>query len=229
MTETLLPVASAFWLGVLTSISPCALATNIAAISFLGRTVESPRRAFFGGSLYVIGRAAAYILLGSLLVTGLLSAPGISAFLQSEMNRLLGPLLIVVGMFLLGMISFVHLGGIRTEGLRRRIEAGGTLAALPLGIVFALSFCPTSAALFFVGLVPMAVREDSAVILPALFGLGTGIPVLFFAVMLALGAHHVARAFDRVVVFEKWGRGITGALFIGVGIYYCLVYVFRVL
>ena len=105
MTEFLIGIASAFWLGILTSISPCPLATNIAAISFVGRRVGSPAKVFLAGLLYTAGRTLTYLVLGVLLVSSLLSAPYLSHVLQKYMNKALGPILILVGMVLVELIQ----------------------------------------------------------------------------------------------------------------------------
>jgi cytochrome c-type biogenesis protein len=138
MGELAVAATSAMWLGILTSISPCPLATNIAAVSFLGRRIESPRLVFGGGLLYALGRALAYVALGALLLAGLMSAPGVSNFLQRHMNRIVGPLLIVVGVFLLELIRAPLPGlGRSGENLQNRLESRGMWGATPLGALFA--------------------------------------------------------------------------------------------
>ena len=174
MTELLLGVASAFWLGILTSISPCPLATNIAAISFVGRRVESPFKVFLAGLLYTAGRALTYLVLGVLLVFSLLSAPYVSHLLQKYMNKALGPILILVGMVLLELISVSFSGPGVSEKMQKRVEVLGMWGALLLGVIFALSFCPVSAALFFGSLIPLSLRCESGVILPSAYGIATG-------------------------------------------------------
>lgn len=228
MNEYALAVASAFWLGVLTSISPCPLATNVAAMSFVGRRVGSPRRVFLAGTLYTCGRALTYGLLGVALVSSLLSAPWLSNLLQKYMNLALGPLLILVGMVLLEMITFNLGNGGIGDGLRKKLEHMGFWGAGLMGIVFALSFCPTSAALFFGSLLPLALKQESSLGLPIIYGIATGLPVLLFAVLIAMGAKKVGKAYDKIVSFEHWARKITGGIFIAVGIYYCLTLVFGV-
>jgi cytochrome c biogenesis protein CcdA len=223
-----LALASAFWLGLLTSISPCPLATNIAAMSFVGKHVGSPRRVFLAGSLYTAGRALAYALLSVVLVQSLLSAPSLSNALQKYMNLALGPLLILVGMVLLEMISFNIGSSNLTQRLSKKLDDTGTFGAALLGIVLALSFCPTSAALFFGSLIPLALKQESAFAIPVIYGIGTGLPVLVFAVLLALGANKVALAYNKILAFERWARAATGFVFIGVGITYCLTLVFNV-
>ena len=230
MTDAVfLGAASAFWLGILTSISPCPLATNIAAVSFIGKQFTSAPRVALSGLFYVLGRMLAYLGLGSALVAGLLSAPQLSVFLQRYMNRILGPILILVGMVLLELLRLPSLPGMGGTKMQERAAKGGMWGAGLLGIVFALSFCPVSAALFFGSLIPLSVKHGSAVVYPLLFGVGTGLPVIVFAMMIALGAKSIGTLFLKLTRVELWARRITGAIFVAVGIYHVLVYIFEVL
>jgi len=229
MPVFLLGALSALWLGILTSISPCPLATNIAAVSFIGRRVGRTRVVFLTGLLYMLGRMLTYVVLGILLVTSVLSIPQVSHILQKYMNKVLGPILIFVGMILLELIRVNISGSGLSEKMQKRVEAGGIWGAGLLGIVFALSFCPISAALFFGSLIPLSVKCGSGFTLPALYGLGTGLPVFLFAVLIAFGAQSVAKAFNKLTQIELWVRRATGGVFILIGIYYCLVYIFDVL
>lgn len=222
-------ILSALWLGILTSISPCPLATNIAAMSYIGRRVDSSRQVFLSGLLYTAGRMVTYVVLGVLIVASLLSVSEVSLWLQKHMNQLLGPLLILVGMVLLGFIPLPVFGGTVSEKVQRRAQSYGVWGAGLLGIVFALSFCPVSAALFFGSLIPLSVQNGSTVTLPSVYGIGTGLPVFLFAVLIASGARAVGRAFDRLALVERWVRRITGTVFILVGIYFCLSYIFELL
>jgi cytochrome c biogenesis protein CcdA len=223
--EAVISAGWAVWLGLLTSIGPCPLATNVAAISYLGRRVDSPRHVLGGGLLYTVGRTVAYVALGFVFVMGLLSMPETSQFLQRHMNRILGPVLIVAGILLLEVIRPVLPGfGRRGEQLRQHLETKGVWGALPLGALFALSFCPVSAALFFGSLVPLAVRFDSPVLFPSLYGAGTALPVVAFAILIAFGARFVAKTFNQLAVVERWARRLTGLVFVGVGVYMTLVY-----
>ncbi len=222
-------VITALWLGLLTSISPCPLATNVAAMSFISRRLDKPRLVVLTGLIYTLGRMATYVSLGTILVAGLLSAPHLSHALQSWMAKLIGPLLILVGMVLLGLLTIPAAGLPFCERLRTRAESGGLLGAGVLGLLFALSFCPVSAALFFGSLVPLAVRLGSRVVLPSVYGVGTGLPVFLFAVLMAVGAQRVGRAFNALTTFERWARTVTGILFIGLGIYESLRSIFGVI
>lgn len=213
---------------VVTALGPCPLATNIAAISFVGRRLGSPRHVLLGGLLYTLGRSLAYAMLGALLAGSLLAAPALSQALQKYLNQALGPLLVLVGMFLLDLLSAGTSGSAWMARLQERVGRHGLWGAGVLGILFALSFCPISAALFFGSLVPLAVANESGVLLPAIYGVGTGLPVLVLAVVVALGARSLGTVFRKVSVFEKWARRVTGVVFIAVGIYLTLVYVFGV-
>lgn len=227
MPEWALGAASALWFGILTSISPCPLATNITAMSFVGRRVGSPGKVLLAGLLYTLGRAVTYLILGALLVGSLLSAPRLSLVLQRTMNKALGPILIVVGVLLLGVIPLRLPSSGLAQRMGERIAKWGPFGALLLGVLFALTFCPVSAAFFFGSLLPLAIEQQSPVLLPALFGIGTAIPVLAFAVAIALGAKSLGKVFGRLTKIERWVRLITGVVFIGVGIYLMLVHIFR--
>lgn len=224
MNNLLIGLGSAFWLGILTSISPCPLATNIAAISFIGRKVDRPGYVFLTGILYTAGRAATYVVLGILLVTSLLSMPVVSYWLQKYMNKLLGPVLIIVAMVLLDMLVFSTKGSNIGQWSQRRAEKLGLTGALFLGIIFALSFCPVSAALFFGSLIPLSIKHSSGIVLPLVYGIGTALPVFIFGVLIAIGANSLAKAFRKVSQFELWARRITGIVFLLIGIYFTLVY-----
>lgn len=219
--------ALAAWLGILTSISPCPLATNIAAVAFIGSDA-TPRRAALCGLAYTAGRMAAYLALGVALVAGILSSTWLSQFLQRHMNRILGPVLILAGMVLLDLLKWKSAGSEAGEGVRRRAAKGGAAAACVLGFAFALSFCPVSAALFFGSLIPLALKFGSPVAFPLLYGAGTGIPVLLFAGLIAFASGAVGTVYEGLRRAERWGRRVTGVVFIAVGIYYVLVHIFEV-
>ncbi len=224
MDGYLTALGSALWLGVLTSISPCPLATNIAAITYIGRGLEQPRRVLLSGLTYALGRVLCYVALAMILVAGLWAIPKLAFFLQNEMNKLLGPILIVVGLVLLEIVP-IKLPGIGISGERgKRFERYGVWGAGMLGLLFALSFCPVSAAFFFGGLIPLAVEHQSNFMMPLVYGLGTALPVVVFAFLIASGSGYVGSLFNRMTQIALWARRITAVVFILVGIYYVLVY-----
>jgi cytochrome c-type biogenesis protein len=217
--------AAALWLGILTAVSPCPLATNVAALSFLARQAGNLRRVLWGGAAYTLGRIFSYSLLAALLVSGLLSVPSVSFFLQKHLNQLMGPVLILIGAVLLGFLPLPSISFGGGEKLQK-LGASGAPGAFVMGAGFALAFCPTSAALFFMGLIPLALKEGSRVILPSLYGFGTALPVALLAVAVAFGVKKAAEAFNRMTLFEKWMRLITGWFFVAIGVYMTMRHIF---
>lgn len=241
-------ITAAFYLGLLTSISPCPLATNIAAISYVGRKVGNTRLVVNAGLLYTLGRCLLYLVLAVVLTVTALSIPAVSIFLQRYMHLLLGPLFLLLGMFLVGLITIFSGGTMMSESVKRRIDNLGIWGALPLGILFALSFCPTSAAWFFgllaltmgaeagaihgvlerVGIIlPEATLPAGSVILPLVYGIGTAVPVLVVAFLLAYSAKSVGKTYNALSKIEWWARMVTGSVFIVVGIWFSLNYAFE--
>ena len=221
-------ILSALWFGILTSISPCPLATNIAAISFIARKVEKMRAVLLSGLLYAAGRTVAYVLLGALIMVGLLSSGEIALFLQKYLNQILGPILILVGMLLLGLLNTTASVSLVGAGVQERAAKGGIGWATLLGILFALSFCPVSAGLFFGVLIPLSAANQSMVILPLVYGIGTAAPVIVFALLIAFASQRLGSAFNRLTQIERWVRRVTGLVFILAGIYYSLLYVYGI-
>ncbi len=224
MTELLAAAGTALWLGILTSISPCPLASNIAAVSYLSNHVASPRRVWVAGALYTLGRALTYVLVGVIVVSSILSVPSVSMFLQRELNRALGPVLILVGVFTLGWIHLPGFTIVRGPGWERRVARFGPYGAGLLGILFALSFCPMSAGLFFGSLLPLAMASHSRVLLPLLYGLGTGLPVAALALFISGGTRALSRGAEAVARAERVARPVSGVVFVLAGAYLVLAH-----
>jgi len=223
--EILISLGSALWLGILTSISPCPLATNIAAVSFLSKKIAHPAMVFISGLAYTLGRMVAYAVLGWIIISSLLSVPQVAQFLQKYMVKVLGPLLIVTGLLLLEIIT-IRLPGISlSEKHHNKLVESGAPGAFLLGLIFALAFCPLSAALFFGSLIPLSLNSKIGTLLPFIYGVGTGLPVLVFAVAIALGVTSLSHWFQRITKLEYYTRRITGVVFILVGTYYIWVYI----
>ena len=226
MPDWLIPILTASWLGILTSISPCPLATNIAAISYIGKRVGEPSKVLATGLLYTLGRMLTYVVVGVILIESLLSAPTVANFLQKYMIIFLGPLMILVGIILLELITFKFSGNGISQALQNKVNSLGIWGGGLLGIIFAVTFCPTSAALFFGSLLPLAFQENSGILLPSIYGVGTGLPVIAFSILLAISANMVGKAYNKIVIFEKWARKLTGIIFLGIGIYYTYAFTF---
>ncbi|GAB4369420.1 MAG: aromatic aminobenezylarsenical efflux permease ArsG family transporter [Acidobacteriota bacterium] len=217
--------ATALWLGLLTSLSPCPLATNIAAVSWLGRDLGDRRRVLASGIAYTAGRTLTYTVLAAVLVGGALSVPQVSMALQRNMNRALGPLLILTAIVLLGLVRVPGVGtGRLAQRVGERARTWGLAGSLVMGLTFALTFCPVSAALYFGTLLPLSIDRGSPVALPALYGVGTAAPVVAFALAIALGAQVLGRAFRVAAAVELWSRRGTALVFLVVGFYMTWVY-----
>lgn len=214
----LLAIGGAFWLGVLTSVSPCPMATNVAAIGYLVRNSHSRVVQLLAGLLYALGRAIAYTLVGALITWGLLSAPVLSNFLQKHLGQLMGPLLILVGMVLLGLLPGLPSFG-QSGKLGKKLADLGVIGSGVLGFLFALAFCPVSAALFFGSLLPLAVKQESTWLLPAVFGVGSALPVLVFGILLTVARQTAANAFGCLQRLDRWLLPATGWLLVAVGMY----------
>jgi cytochrome c-type biogenesis protein len=222
MQSFYLDVFSAFWLGILTSISPCPLATNIAAVSFISRNLGSSKKVLWSGLLYAAGRMLTYVAIAIMAVASLLSLPEVSFFLETNMHKIIGPLLIVVGIILLDVLPFTFSASLVSNSMQEKAGKWGLWGSGILGIVFALTFCPFSAALFFGSLIPLAIDGKSAVLMPSVYGLGTALPVIAFAFVMAFGVKSIGRVFDKLTLIEKWVRKLTAVVFIGAGLYLLL-------
>ncbi len=228
MDTNTLPVISALWLGVLTSISPCPLASNIAAVSYISRNMHKTSVVCITGTAYTLGRSAAYCVLAMLISFSLVTVPLTAHYLQVYMPKVLGPLLIVIGLVMMGVVRFSLPGVSLSQVHTKRLVGNGAPGALLLGALFALSFCPVSAAFFFGSLMPLAVRTESPFLLPVFYGIGTGLPVLCFAIAVALGVRNFSRIFQWFTVADRWLRNTTGIVLIVIGIYFILEHIFYV-
>lgn len=217
------PVITAFLLGLLTAISPCPLATNIAAIGYIGKNIENRKNIFLNGLLYTLGRILAYTLLGIVLI--LILKEGSSMFgIQKAIGiwgeLVLGPLLIIIGLFMLfgNRLNLPQFGfNGHAEGLARK----GHWGALLIGMLFALAFCPTSGVFYFGMLIPMAASTTASYLLPAVFAVATAIPVLAVAWILAFSMQQMGNFYGRLRSLQKWLNLIVGIIFVLIGIYYC--------
>ncbi|MFA6316833.1 MAG: aromatic aminobenezylarsenical efflux permease ArsG family transporter [Elusimicrobiota bacterium] len=225
----MIETATAFWLGILTSISPCPLASNIAALSFCLRAGPSSGKAAAYGAAYSIGRAAAYAGLAMLIAWVGLSIPAVSDFLQRRLNQALGPVLVLTGGVLLDLIS-LPLGAWKpSASWTSRLAAGGVLGSAGMGFLLALAFCPVSAALYFGTLLPLSLKAGSPAFLPSVYGAATGLPVLLFASAIAGGAASLSERFGKVQAFEKHARLATGTILILLGVYFTSRDIFHLL
>ena len=222
LSNSTVPVWSALILGLMTAISPCPLATNITAMGFISKDLQNRNRVFYNGLIYTAGRAFSYTLLAFILFIGA-DQFKISGVFQQYGERLLGPFLILIGLFMLGIfnINFPRLTKL-TERFQNK-EKSNYWDVFLLGIIFALAFCPYSGVLYFGMLIPMSIQSGSGLILPIVFALATGIPVIIFAWLLAYTVSGVGKMYNRLKVFEYWFRKVIALLFIGIGLYLTII------
>lgn len=222
------PAFTAFLLGLLTAISPCPLATNIAAIGFISKDIENRQRIFLNGMLYTLGRVIAYTLLGIILISIL--KEGASVFgIQKAVGKwgelLLGPLLLIIGLFML-FGSRLNLPKFGFDGKGEGLAKKGGWGAFLLGVLFAMAFCPSSGVFYFGMLIPMSVTATAGWMLPILFAVATALPVLVVAWILAFSVEKVGEFYGKMQVIQKWLNIIVGGLFVIIGIYYCIIMYF---
>jgi len=219
------PIFTAFILGLMTAISPCPLATNITAIGFISKDIVSQRKVFINGLVYTLGRAISYTAIGLLFFFGASQFEFCRVF--SGMGRkLLGPLLIIIGLFMLGILKLkIHGIGSLTEKMENKSNSG-FWGVLLLGVVFALAFCPYSGVLYFGMLIPMTISSASGLYLPLFFAIATGIPVIIFAWLIAFSVGSIGNVYNKLKTFELWFRRVVAVLFIGVGVYYIFIIYF---
>ena len=220
-----IPVITAFLLGLLTAISPCPLATNITAIGFISKDIGNRNKIFLGGLLYTLGRVVAYTVLGIILISIL--KEGSSMFsLQKGISKygeiLIAPVLIFVGVFML-FGDRLNLPKFGFSGTGKAEKLKGNLGSLLLGVLFALAFCPTSGLFYFGMLIPMSAAEPGGYLLPIIYAVATGLPVILVAWILAYSVAGIGKFYNRIQVFQKWFNRVVAVLFIAVGIYYAYI------
>lgn len=225
-SSTSIPVITALLLGLMATIGPCTMATNIAALAYMGRKLTDRKYSIATSALYTLGRMLTYTVLGVLIIYLGLSIPGVSLFLQEVGEKALGPFLIVIGLLML-IIDRVSFGGAgnRLSSMGNKVADWGMWGGLPLGAIFALAFCPYSAVLFFAVLLPLAIKTSGGVTLPAFFAIGTGLPVLLFGLLISFGVASISRWVDAIGRSEKIIRIVIAVIFIAIGIYYMVPWV----
>jgi cytochrome c biogenesis protein CcdA len=224
LDATNLPILSAFILGIMTAISPCPLATNITAIGFISKDIENKRKIFLNGLWYTLGRAISYTTLGFILYFGA-SKFQVAKFFQFNGEKVLGPLLIIIGILMFDFIKIRFPGfGKLSERMQNKERKNNWWSAFLLGLIFALAFCPYSGVLYFGMLIPMTISSTSGLFLPFVFAVATGLPVIIVAYLLAFSLSSVGGFYKKVKIFEKWFRRIVAIVFILVGFYYVFIF-----
>lgn len=219
-----IPMLAAFALGLLTSVSPCPLATNITATAYIAKTVTSRRKVLITGALYTLGRMLSYTCLAAIIYYGV-SKFQVAKLFQSNGEKFIGPVMIIIGLVMLDVIRLGFLSkGNLTDKLSDKFKNRGMLGAFLLGVVFALAFCPYSGALFFVILLPMMMSVTEGLALPVVFSVGTGLPVILFSFVIAFSMEQLGKYFHAVQRIEKVMRVLAGITFLVAGLYYLNIF-----
>jgi len=218
------PLMAAFALGLLTAIAPCPLATNITATAYIAKTISNRKKVLLSGVLYTLGRMLSYTLIGAIIYFGA-SKFQIAKLFQGNGEKYIGFILIVIGLVMLDVIKLNFIkGGNFTDRLSEKFKTKGLLGSFLLGALFALAFCPYSGALFFAMLIPMTLSASAGLALPAVFSVGTGLPVILFAFVIAFSMEKLGLYFKAITRIEKVMRVIAGVVFIATGLYYTNIY-----
>lgn len=218
-----IPLLTAFLLGILTSISPCPLATNITAIAYISKELKTVKNTLLNGLFYTLGRGISYTLLATLIYFGI-STFSISSIFEGWGDKVLGPILIIIGLIMFGVIKVnINVQNRKIENLKKYLSQKGYIGSMLLGILFALAFCPYSGVLFFGVLIPLVLNSSESLLLPPLFALGTGLPVIIFSFFIAFGMQKIGQAFHIVQRIEKAMRYLVASIFMIAGLYYVYI------
>jgi len=215
------PLIAAFFIGLMTAISPCPLATNITAIAYISKKINNGKHTLITGFVYTLGRMFTYVLLASLIVYIGVNVQAISLSLQKYGERLIGILLVFIGLVMLNILrlNFIKSSG-KLDKIKERLSEKGYLGSFLLGVIFALAFCPFSAVLFFGMLIPLAIQFSDGFLLPSIFAFATGLPVILLSFVLVFSVSNLSSILKKVELVEKYTRYIVGLIFIIVGAYY---------
>lgn len=217
------PLLTAFLLGLMTAISPCPLATNITALAYISKNIESRRTVFLNGIYYTLGRVFSYTLVGGIIFFGA-SKFHVSRAVQANGEKWIGPLLILIGIFMLGIIKLPGTSGGLMQRFADRIKPGNGWGALLLGMIFALAFCPYSGVLYFGMLMPLVLAQTTGLLLLPAFAIATGLPVIILAYILAFSLGGIGKMYNKITVFELWFRRVVSVVFILAGLYFIWIF-----
>ncbi|MEX1193049.1 MAG: aromatic aminobenezylarsenical efflux permease ArsG family transporter [Brumimicrobium sp.] len=219
-----IPIIAAFSLGLLTAIAPCPLATNITATAYIAKNVKSQRFVIWSGVMYTLGRVFTYTLIGAIIYFGF-SKFEVAKLLQGNGEKYIGFVMVLIGLIMLNVIKLNFIkGGSLSDRLSDKFKDKGLLGSFGLGALFSLAFCPYSGAMYFGMLIPMMLVSSFGLALPVVYSIGTGLPVILFAFVIAFSINKLGLYFNRISKIEKVMRYIAGGVFIITGLYYINIY-----
>ncbi|MCK1998340.1 sulfite exporter TauE/SafE family protein [Psychrobacillus psychrodurans] len=215
------PIVVALLLGLIGAVAPCQLTGNMSAITFYGnRTVQM--KSNWGEIVsFIAGKVVVFSLIGMLAwMFGQSFETKMTEYFPI-FRQLIGPLMIVTGLVLIGILKLVFLNRLSTY--IPMVLKEGKFGSFMLGASFSLAFCPTMFVLFFVWLMPTVVSTSYGFILPAAFGIATSIPLILLFVFIWL--------FDakRLIMKNSMKIGgiiqkIAGVILIIIGVFDTITY-----
>ncbi|MBA2276399.1 MAG: sulfite exporter TauE/SafE family protein [Chloroflexia bacterium] len=219
-----IPLVSALLLGLIGAAAPCQLTQSVGMLAFLGHA-DAGRPRWGATFAYIGGKALVYTVLGAIAVTvgASLSQTSIPVFVAAR--KTLGPLMIIVGLIMVGVLhlrwmpAFELTARFRTAARRRASEA-----PFLLDVAFGFSFCPTLFALFFGLLIPFALAQPEGMLYPALFALGTALPLVALVGLLSVAGGSVRRYAGQIGRGQRVVALLAGILLVLAGLHDTLVY-----
>ena len=221
--DSMLHLFTSLLLGFLMILDPCTLFTSIAAIGYIDKEIDNRRKVLHNGMMFVLGKLATYVLLSVPFIMGA-QTDGIKHWLNHWGEPLLAGFMLVCGVLLLftGHHHHEHDHGM-SKWLKHVDSQSSGFWSFMLGIFFAIAFCPHRLVYFFT-MVDIAITLPMGWnwLLPVVFGLGTGLPIMVVAWLISYSAVSLSRLTERLHAIEKWIRYVSAVLFIGFGIYLCV-------
>ncbi|MBI4537434.1 MAG: sulfite exporter TauE/SafE family protein [candidate division NC10 bacterium] len=218
------PLASALLFGLLGATAPCQLTANLSAIAFVSREAGA-RRPWQEAVAYTLGKVLVYSLVGGAVMGLGLQIQGAAIPVVIMARKVLGPTMVLIGLVFLGWLNVrMSVGQRLAEGFARRLSVRGPRGAFAMGAVFAFAFCPTLFLLFFGLTIPLGLRSSAGLLVPGLFALGTALPLLLYAGLLAAGAKAAGAFFRPLSRGHAMARRIAGVVLLLAGINDTAVY-----
>jgi len=219
-----LPLVTVVFLGVIGAASPCQLTTNLSALAYA--SAQSARgRPFLLGVAYAAGKISVYTLVGALVILAGLRLEAVSIPVVQVARKGLGPLMVLIG---IGMVGLIRLKTTVGQGvaarLRGRFTRQGLAGAYLLGVAFSFAFCPTLFWLFFGLTLPLALGSSAGWTFPALFALGSSLPLLAVTGVVAAGFDALEAVMGRLRCIDRLLRVGAGVILVVAGVHDTLVY-----
>ena len=209
-----IPVLSALLLGLLGSTAPCQLSTNFSALGLFTQKISNKKECLSAAFSFTLGKIIVYTLIGSLTILLGIKLNQAAIPIAQIVRKALGPLMLIVGLYLLGLFKMnLSLFTSLERNMTRHIPN-----IKNIGVVYSLAFCPTLFWLFFGIVIPLGVSTRGGIILPGIFAIGTAIPLLVITLLIAYGIGTTKLFTRNVARINAILQKVVGVVFILVGI-----------